>query len=175
MVRAAPAATQRSCWRSTPTEDRKRSTSETSAAGRLSQCSTTAVMVSTDTAVPAAPPSPKGLSKGTSVSWSSPGVRLPASGATMAPNRAVATTTRQRGERSRPSGTSSAGRVTPRAIAGAQLNSPVASASWAARGSGRPAWNSWSVHTSQGIHSDHRTPEAANSQPIGLAPPRLRR
>ena len=169
MVRAAPAAIQRSCWRSTPTEERKRSTSEASAAGRLSQCSTTAVMVSTVAAVPAVPASPNGLSKGISVSWSWPAMRLPASGATMAPNAAVATTTRQRGERSRPSGTSRAGRVMPRAIAGAQLNSPVTAASWAASGSGRPARSSWPIHTSQGIHSDQTSPEAANSQPIGLA------
>jgi hypothetical protein len=38
----------------------------------------------------------------------------------VAPATLVATTTRQRRDRSRPSGSSSAGKVTPSAIAGAQ-------------------------------------------------------
>ena len=85
------------------------------------------------------------------------------------PTTAAATTGRQRRERSRPSGTSRAGRVIPKAIAGAQLNSPTTAASWAASGSGRWSRSSWSSQGSTGMVSDQISPEAANSQPIGLA------
>jgi hypothetical protein len=53
---------------------------------------------------------------------------------------------RQRRERSRPSGTSRAG-----------------------RGSGWPVRISWSTQGSKGTVTDQTSPEAANSQPIGLA------
>ena len=81
----------------------------------------------------------------------------------------VAATGRQRRERSRPSGTTSAGRVTPRTVAGAQLNSPNTAATWAASGSGRCSATSWTSHESPGMARDHTSPAAAYSQPIGLA------
>ena len=59
---AAPAATQRICWRSIPREERNRSTTQTAAGGRLNQCSTTPTTVSTAATSPAVPASPSGLS-----------------------------------------------------------------------------------------------------------------
>jgi hypothetical protein len=115
---ATPAATQRSCCRSTPREARNRSTTQTAAAGRLAQCNSTPMPLSTAAIVPAQPASPNGLSIG--VDSSRPGVRLPTTTAKVAPATLVATTTRQRREPSRPSGSRRAGRVTPSAIAGAQ-------------------------------------------------------
>ena len=82
---------------------------------------------------------------------------------------AAAATGRQRRDRSRPSGTSRAGRITPRTVAGAQLNSPNTADSWAAGGSGRCSATSWSIQASPGMDSDQVTPAAAYSQPIGLA------
>jgi hypothetical protein len=117
--------------------------------------------------VPAGPASPNGLA----IRWSSSRI-----GATASPTStraaaatALAATTRQRRERSRPSGTSSAGRVTPRTVAGAQLNSPYTAAALASSGSGRWSPISRSSHGSAGMGSDQASPAAANSQPIGLA------
>jgi hypothetical protein len=73
--------------------------------------------LSTSAIVPARPGSPKGLSIG--FDSSRPGARLPATTNRVAPATLVATTTRQRRDRSRPSGSSRAGKVTPNAIAGA--------------------------------------------------------
>ena len=77
-------------------------------------------------------------------------------------------TTRQRCDRSRPSGSSSSGRVTPRAMPTAQKLSPARAASRAARGSGRPPSRSASTQGSKGTDTDQTSPVAAYSQPIGL-------
>ena len=84
------------------------------------------------------------------------------------PTAAAATTGRQRRDRSRPSGTSRAGRVIPKAIAGAQLNSPNTAASSATSGSGRCSRSSCSSQGSTGMVSAQISPEVANSHPIGL-------
>jgi hypothetical protein len=116
--------------------------------------------------VPATPDSPNGLSMGMTVSSSCPGIRLPPTIPRTGPATAAAATGRQRRERSRPSGTSSAGRVIPKATAGAQLNSPNRAPSWAASGSGRWSRISWLTHGSKGMVSDQTKPEAANSLPV---------
>src|SRR6266542_3270989 len=77
---AAPAATQRICWRSTPREARKRSSTQAAAAGRLAQCNSTPITATTAATLPAGPGSPNGLSIWLPTGWfsSGPGVRLPA-------------------------------------------------------------------------------------------------
>jgi hypothetical protein len=106
---------------------------------------------------------------GRTVSSSFPGMKaLPISPIT-GPTAAATATGRQRRERSRPSGTSRAGRVMPKAIAGAQLNSPIRAPTWAGSGSGRPVTISRSTQGSSGMVTDQTRPETANSQPIGLA------
>jgi hypothetical protein len=94
---AAPAATQRICWRSTPREDRNCRTTQTAAGGRLNQCSTTPTIVSTAATLPAGPASPNGLS--TPISSSGPGDRGPATMTRTRPVTLVMTTSRQRRER----------------------------------------------------------------------------
>jgi hypothetical protein len=131
--------------------------------------STRPVLPTTVATVPTTPVLPNGLSMGTTVSSSVPGMKLLPSSPRTGPATAAATTGRQRRERSRPSGTSRAGRVMPKAIAGAQLYSPTSAPSWARNGSGRPSRISWSTHGSKGMVTDQTSPEAANSQPIGLA------
>jgi hypothetical protein len=118
--------------------------------------------------VPAVPASPNGLVMGRGVSAVRPGVSAPATVTRTAPVTAAPATTRQRRERSRPSGSSRNGSVIPSVMAGAQENSPATAASWAASGSGRRLRMSWSTHGSKGISSDQTSPEAAYSQPIGL-------
>ena len=54
-------------------------------------------------------------------------------------------------------------------MAGAQENSPATAANWAASGNGRRLRMSWSTQGSKGISTDQTSPEAAYSQPIGLA------
>jgi hypothetical protein len=71
---------------------------------------------------PAGPASPNGLTIGRSSSRA--GARLEPTSARAPAATAAAATGRQRRERSRPSGTSRAGRVTPRMVAATQLNSP---------------------------------------------------
>ena len=110
---AAPATTQRSCWRSVPLEDRNRSTSDTSAASMLASHSPRQVKPTTEATAPGIPSSANGLGMGRAVSWNCPGARLPATSPTTGPAAAAATTGRQRRDRSRPSGTSRAGRVIP--------------------------------------------------------------
>jgi hypothetical protein len=163
---AAPAATQRSCWRSTPRAVRKRSTTQASTA-MLANQRMVPTPASTPATVPAGPASPNGLAIG----WSSSreGARAEPTRTRAAAATAMAATGRQRRERSRPSGTSSAGRVTPRTVAGAQLNSPHTAAAWATSGSGRCSPTNWESHGSVGMGSDHASPAAAKSQPIGLA------
>jgi hypothetical protein len=133
---AAPAATQRSCWRSTPREARNRSTTQTNAAGKLTAYNTRPLVVSTVATLPATPASPNGLSiaMGTLLVW--PGDRMPPTTNMATPTTAAATTSRQRRDRSRPLGNSRNGRVMPRAIAGAQMTWLATTASWATSGSG---------------------------------------
>jgi hypothetical protein len=119
--------------------------------------------------VPTTPGWPSGLSKLTGVSVEGPGIRKAPTMNIAGPAMAVATTTRQRGERSRPSGTSSAGRVTPRAMAGAQMVTPAMASSLASRGRGRWSRTSWSTHGPRGMIRLQTSAEAAYSQPIGLA------
>jgi hypothetical protein len=57
----------------------------------------------------------------------------------------------------------------PRQIAGSQLISPITAASWAAGGSGWPPPTKCSSQGCPGMLSDQDRPEAAYSQPIGLA------
>ena len=64
---------------------------------------------------------------------------------------AATTTGRQRGERSRPSGSSSSGRVTARVRPIAQKFSPIRTRYGAATGSGRPVRCSWSTQGSKGM------------------------
>jgi hypothetical protein len=80
---AAPAATQRSCWRSTPREARNRNTTQTSAASKPTAYNTRPLMVTTTATLPATPAT------------------------------AAAAASRQRRDRSRPSGNSRNGRVRP--------------------------------------------------------------
>ena len=124
-------------------------------------------MAPTVAIVPATPASARGLSIGVSVSGV--GLRLPPTSAKVEPTTLATTTTRQRRDRRRPSGNSRNGRVTPRAMAGAQVYSPSAAVSLAARGSGRPAWTSWPTQGRRGTTRAQSRPEAAYSQPIGLA------
>jgi hypothetical protein len=168
-VMAAPVATQRSCWRSTPCEARNRRTTQSRAAGRDAMCRARPATAMPLATWPRRPGCPKGLSKGTGVSEVTPGIRKAPTTNMTGPATAVAATTRQRGDRSRPSGTSSAGKVTPRAMAGAQTVSSATAASWASRGSGRCSRTSWSSHGSRGMTRLQVSAEAAYSQPIGLA------
>jgi len=78
------------------------------------------------------------------------------------------TTSRQRRERRWPSGSSSAGSVIPRAIAGAQLRSPVAATTWATNGTGRYSRTSWSIQGPTGMVYAQARPAPPYSQPIGL-------
>ena len=96
-------------------------------------CNTRPVRPTTVATVPAAPASPNGLSMGGALRGRSRAEAGGHSGPRVAPATAATTTTRQRRERSRPSGTSRAGRVIPRATAGAQMNSPATARA------GRPA------------------------------------
>jgi hypothetical protein len=67
------------------------------------------------------------------------------------PATAATTTARQRRERSRPSGSSRAGRVIPSMIAGAQISSLAMALSWATTGSGRWSRNSSSTQGASGM------------------------
>jgi hypothetical protein len=164
---AAPAATQRSCWRSTPREARNRSTTQATDASMLTAQRMVPAAAAMAARSPAGPASPNGLAIGRSSSRA--GARAPPTSIRAPAATPVAATGRQRRERSRPPGTSSAGRMTPRTVAGAQLNSPYTAAAWATSGSGRPSPTSRSSHGPTGIGSDQASPAAANSQPIGLA------
>jgi hypothetical protein len=117
--------------------------------------------------VPARPASPNGLSIGTDCSG--PGVRNHPSSVRANPATLVTTTTPQRRDRSRPSGSSRAGSVTPSPMAGAQLTSETTVTSWAATGRGRWSCSSWVIQGSKGMLHDQVSPAAAYSQPIGLA------
>jgi hypothetical protein len=165
-VAVAPAATQRSCWRSTPREDRNRSTRQSSAAARLPTCNSTPTPSSRFATEPATPPSPSGLAIGGLLNW--PGAKIPAASTRNAPVTLAQTASRQRRERSRPPGSSSNGRVTPRAMAGAHNGSTTAASSCAAMGSGRPLRTRSSTQASPGTFKDQTRPEAAYSHPIGL-------
>jgi hypothetical protein len=87
-------------------------------------------------AVPATPANPNGLSIATGPSLVCPGDRTPPITNMATPATVAATTSRQRRDRSRPSGNSRNGRVTPRAIAGAQVSSAATVASHPASASG---------------------------------------
>jgi hypothetical protein len=78
------------------------------------------------------------------------------------------TTSRQRRKRRWPLGRSSAGRVTPSAIAGAQLSPSVAATTWATNARGRRSWTSWSIRGPTGMVYAQARPVAPYSQPIGL-------
>ena len=67
------------------------------------------------------------------------------------PTMAAMAAGRQRGERNRPSGSSSNGRVMARVMPTAHSESPARAASRAAGGSGRPLRSSWSTQGSQGM------------------------
>jgi hypothetical protein len=81
----------------------------------------------------------------------------------------AAATSRQRRDRSRPSGSSSAGKVTPRAMGVTQFRSPTTAFNWAASGSGRCSASSWSTRGAKGVVREPARPAPAYSQPIGLA------
>jgi hypothetical protein len=164
-VAAAPAATQRSCWRSTPREARNRRTRQTRAAARLPTCRSPPRPARAPATAPAGPSRASGLAIG--VETSGPGSTTATMDRTP-PARLAATAQRQRGERSRPSGSSSSGRVTPRAMAGAHSGSPAAALTWANGGSGRPVATRLLTQASPGTFSDQSRPEPASSQPIGL-------
>jgi hypothetical protein len=109
---AAPATTQRSCWRSVPLDARNHSTSETSAASMLAGHSPRLVRPTAAATAPASRPARTGWG------WDGrllelPGARPPAISPITGPTAAAATTGRQRRERGRPFGTSRAGRVIP--------------------------------------------------------------
>ena len=74
---------------------------------------------------------------------------------------------RQRRDRSRPSGNSRNGRVMPRAIAGAQMNSLATTASWAASGSGGWSRSSWSSQGSQGMSATRPGPRRRTASRSG--------
>jgi hypothetical protein len=119
--------------------------------------------------LPASPGSPNGLSTGTGPPVSCPGTRLPPTTNMATPATVPATTHRQRRDRSRPSGSSRNGRVTPKAMAGAQPASLSTTASRPARVSGRWSRTSVSSQGSKGMTRAQASPAAAYSQPIGLA------
>jgi hypothetical protein len=108
------------------------------------------------------------LSNGTGVSLVCPGIRKTATTNMAGPATAVAATTRQRRDGSRPSGTSRAGRVTPRAMAGAQTVTSATAVSLASNESGSWSRTSWSSQGSRGMIRLQMSAEAAYSQPIGL-------
>jgi hypothetical protein len=120
-------------------------------------------------ASPAQPPSANGLATGRMVWVIGPDDRLQASTSTAVPAMATTATTRQRRERSRPSGSRSSGRVTASRRPTAHRLSPARAASRAAGGSGRPATSSWLTHGSQGTFTVQTRPAAAYSQPIGFS------
>jgi hypothetical protein len=72
-VTAAPVATQRSCWRSTPREARNRSTTQTRAAGRDATWRARPARAMPLPSSPRGPGWPSGLSNGTTVSVVGPG------------------------------------------------------------------------------------------------------
>jgi hypothetical protein len=109
------------------------------------------------------------LSNGTGVSLLCPGIRKTATTNMTGPAAAAAATARQRRDRSRPLGTSRAGRVTPRAMAGAQMVTSATAVSLASNESGRWSRTSWSSQGSRGMIKLQMSAEAAYSQPIGLA------
>jgi hypothetical protein len=84
------------------------------------------------------------------------------------PVRLAMTTSHQRRERRWPLGSSSAGSVTPSAIAGAQLRSPVAATNCATNGTGRCSRTSWSIQGPTGMVYAQAKPAPPYSQPIGL-------
>ena len=166
---AAPAATQRSCWRSTPREARNRRITQSRAAGREATWRARPEATRPLATSPRRPGWPSGLSKGTAVSVDDPGIRKAPTTNMAGPATAAAATTRQRRDRSRPSGTSRAGRVTPRAMAGAQTVTSAMALSLAISGSGRWSRASWSIQGPRGMIRLQVSAEAAYSQPIGLA------
>jgi hypothetical protein len=85
--------------------------------------------------VPATPASPNGLSIGIGP-LVCPGNSMPPPTNMTTPATVAATTTRQRRDRSRPSGSSRNGSVIPSAIAGAQMTWLATTASCAASASG---------------------------------------
>ena len=100
--------------------------------------------------VPATPPNGNGLATGSMVWVSGTGDRTQPTTTTVVATTAATATTRQRRDRSRPSGSSSNGRVMARQMPTAHRLSPARAASRAAGGSGRPVRCSWSTHGSQG-------------------------
>jgi hypothetical protein len=101
---AAPAATQRNCWRSTPRADRNRSTTHASDATIVAiQSSTPAAAIMAATA-PAGPANPNGFA--IEVSSSRAGASPAPTTTRAAAATPVAATALQRRDSSRPSGTS---------------------------------------------------------------------
>jgi hypothetical protein len=147
---AAPKATQRSCWRSTPSEPRKRSTAQRAAAGTEANRIAKPAQLTTAATEPAQPWRANGLATGSRVWVIGAGSRHQPTAVMAAPARAATATGRQRGERSRPSGSSSSGRVMARAMPTAQKVSPIRARFNATTGSGRPDRCSWSTHGSTG-------------------------
>jgi hypothetical protein len=103
------------------------------------------------------------------ISSRGPGEKAPPTVVRTMPVTLVITTSRQRRERRWPLGSSRAGRVTPSAIAGAQLRSPVAATTWATSGNGRCSRTSWSIQGATGTLYAHASPAAPYSQPIGFS------
>jgi hypothetical protein len=101
--------------------------------------------------VPATPCSGNGLGTGLIVWVIGSGARTQPTTVAAVPATLATATGRQRGERSRPLGSSSSGRVTAMVSPTAHRLSPARAASRAAGGSGRPLRNSWSTHGSQGM------------------------
>jgi hypothetical protein len=139
------------------------------AAGRLSAYSTRPGTTAAAAIRPANPGSPYGGLTGTGPLVSGPEARILPTTSSPTPATVSATTSRQRGERSRPSGSNRNGRVTPRAMAGAQPISRTSATTWPASASGRWPSSSEFSQGSKGMLSAQTSPEAAYSQPIGLA------
>jgi hypothetical protein len=153
---AAPAATQRSCWRSTPRESRNRSTTETAAAGMQANSTAKPAQLTTAAAEPAQPCNANGLATGTRVWVIGSGDRHSPTAVAAVPATHATRTGRQRGKRRRPSGSSSSGKVTARVIPTAQRLSPARAASRAAGGRGRPLTSRWSTQGSRGQRRSRR-------------------
>jgi hypothetical protein len=93
-------------------------------------------MLTTMATLPATPASPNGLSIAMRSLLVCPGDRMLPTTNMATPTTAAVTTSRQRRDRSRPSGNSRNGSVMPRAIAGAQMTWLAITASCATSGSG---------------------------------------
>src|SRR4029453_3182398 len=98
---AAPKATQRSCWRSTPWEPGKRSTAHRAAAGTQANMIPKPVQLTTAATVPAQPWRANGLAMGSRVWVGGTGSRHQPTTVSAVPATAATATRPQRGEGTR--------------------------------------------------------------------------